>query len=562
MFLLIDNYDSFTYNLVHAFQAQGENPVVVRNDEPKLLSLATNPKLRAVCLSPGPSNPENAGLCLDFLARLPKQVPVLGVCLGHQILGHYAGAKVEVNAKIMHGKQSGAVHNGKGLFQGLASPMTVGRYHSLVVNEGTCPDFLQITARTKEGEVMGLEYKDRPWVGVQFHPESILTPQGEDLLGNFVASYAGPEVLGGPAEHKANKVFKAQISKTQTGKAHFGIGHAIPLQISHVIEALAQGKSLDASTARQVFNRLMDGELSAAQAGALLLGLRAKGETSVELQSAAEAILERAISIPKLETVNAPIIDVVGTGGDSKFSFNCSTATALVLAGLGHKVLKHGNRSVSSRCGSADVLEKLGIPLDIAPDQVAEVLKKDNFVFLFAVNMHPAFKHIMPARRELGIRTLFNMLGPLTNPGMPTHRLIGVAREDMVPLLAGALCNMGIERGAVVYGSGGYDELTPIGPATVAFIEQGKVQIKQLEPLDYGFARCTEEDLLISGPEQGCSVLKDLLLGRGPKPMADMLAFNVGLGLYLLNKGQNMSDSMQEAKQAIANGAGKGFAHA
>lgn len=560
MLLLIDNYDSFTYNLVHAFQAQGENPVVVRNDEPKLLSLASNPKLKAVCLSPGPSNPKNAGLCLEFLARLPKQVPVLGVCLGHQILGHYAGAKVEVNAKIMHGKQSGVLHQGKGLFNGLASPMTVGRYHSLVVNEASCPEFLQITARTEEGEVMGLEYKDRPWAGVQFHPESILTPQGDELLGNFVSSYAGVKALSGKISGSNGS--KNQINKNQLSAKHGGSSHAIPLQISHVIEALAQGRSLDANTARQVFNRLMDGELSAAQAGALLLGLRAKGETSVELQSAAEAILERAISIPKLETVNAPIIDVVGTGGDSKFSFNCSTATALVLAGLGHKVLKHGNRSVSSRCGSADVLEKLGVPLNTAPNEVAEVLKQKNFVFLFAVNMHPAFKHIMPARRELGIRTLFNMLGPLTNPGKPTHRLIGVAQENMVPLLAGALAKMGVERGAVVYGSGGYDELTPIGPAQVAFIERGEVEIKQLEPLDYGFARCQEEDLLINDPDQGCAVLKELLQGRGPKPMAEMLAFNVGLGLYLLNKGQSLGDSMEEAKQAIAKGAGRGFVNA
>ena len=545
MFLLIDNYDSFTYNLVHAFQAQGENPVVLRNDDAKLLSMATNPKLKAVCLSPGPSNPDNAGLCLDFLARLPKQVPVLGVCLGHQILGRFAGAKVEVNAQIMHGKQSAALHQGKGLFKGMPTPMIVGRYHSLVVNESTCPDFVQITARTKDGAVMGLEYKDRPWMGVQFHPESILTPQGEELLGNFVESFSGPKTAD---EHAS---IDQAIKK-----------HAIPLQISQVIETLARGEPLDGRMARQTFNRLMDGELSASQAGALLLGLRAKGETSVELQSAAEAILERAIPIPGLETINCPIIDVVGTGGDSKFSFNCSTATALTLAGLGHKVLKHGNRSVSSKCGSADVLEKLGVPLETAPAQVANALKQNNFVFLFAVNLHPAFKHIMPVRRELGVRTLFNMLGPLTNPGNPTHRLIGVAREDMVALLANALANMGVERGAVVYGSGGYDELTPLGPAKVGFINHGEVQMKTLDPLDYGFARCSEEDLAISGPEEGCAVLKELLQGRGPKAMAEMLAFNVGLGLYLLNEGQSMRSSMEEAKQAIANGAGRGFIYA
>ena len=537
MFLLIDNYDSFTYNLVHAFQAQGVNPVVMRNDDATLLDHATNPELKAVCISPGPSTPDKAGLCLDFLARLPKKIPVLGVCLGHQILGRFAGATVEVNEQIMHGKQSEAIHDGTGLFSGLPKPMAVGRYHSLIVREDSCPDFVTITARTKKGEVMALEYKDRPWTGVQFHPESILTPQGVELIGNFAAHFTSKS----PKTPKYN---------------------TIPLQVSAVIETLAKGESLSRDEARQTFDRLMDGDLSPAQAGALLLGLRAKGETSIELQSAAEAILERAVPIPGLETISAPIIDVVGTGGDSKFSFNCSTAAALTLAAMGHCVLKHGNRSVSSKCGSADVLEKLGIPLDIKPQDIAAELKKNNFAFLFAVNMHPSFKHIMPVRRELGVRTLFNILGPLTNPGRPAHRLIGVAREDMIELLAGALANMGVKKSAVVFGSGGYDELTPIGPGKVAFIEDSKVELAELEPLDFGFTRCTQAELAISGPDEASIVLHELLTGKAPKPMADMLAFNVGLGLYLLKPDQSLNSCMQEAKQAVASGAARRFINA
>lgn len=188
MFLLIDNFDSFTFNLVQAFQVLGRDPHVIRNNRPEILDLATSPDLEMVCISPGPSNPENAGLCLEFLARLPKTVPVLGVCLGHQILGHFAGVPVKVAGRIMHGKTSTISHNGKGLFTGLEDSMQVCRYHSLVVPAENS-DQLEITARAEDdNEVMGIRYKDRPWAGVQFHPESILSPSGPKLLANFPQS--------------------------------------------------------------------------------------------------------------------------------------------------------------------------------------------------------------------------------------------------------------------------------------------------------------------------------------------------------------------------------------
>lgn len=186
MFLLIDNYDSFTFNLVQAFQVLGVFPAVIRNDRHELLEMAASDDLKAVVISPGPGRPESAGLCLDFLKVLPRKVPVLGICLGHQILGRFVGAPVEVGERIMHGKTSGVEHDQEGLFVGLPRPMQCGRYHSLLVDLDQGPDVLVRTAWTRQGEVMGLRYTDRPWMGVQFHPESVLTPDGPRLLANFL----------------------------------------------------------------------------------------------------------------------------------------------------------------------------------------------------------------------------------------------------------------------------------------------------------------------------------------------------------------------------------------
>lgn len=186
MFLLIDNFDSFTFNLVQVFQGLGVEPLVLRNTETQLLELATDPRLTAVVLSPGPSHPGNTGLCLRFLEMMPRSVPVLGVCLGHQTLAHAAGATIGRARRIMHGKTSPVSHNGTGLFTGLPNPMEVGRYHSLAILEDRPLPFT-VTARADDGEIMGIAFAERPWVGVQFHPESVLTPQGPTLLANFLA---------------------------------------------------------------------------------------------------------------------------------------------------------------------------------------------------------------------------------------------------------------------------------------------------------------------------------------------------------------------------------------
>ncbi|MDR2695956.1 MAG: anthranilate phosphoribosyltransferase [Deltaproteobacteria bacterium] len=558
MFLLIDNYDSFTYNLVQAFMQLGRTPLVVKNDDPSLPALAGKAELAMVCISPGPGHPAAAGLCLDFLRALPAHVPVLGVCLGHQLLGQFAGARVEVGPEIMHGKQSEITHSGTGLFSGLPERMLAGRYHSLLVRAEDAPETLTVTARcvnSSGGEdVMGLRFRDRPWAGVQFHPESVLTPEGMRLLANF------PSALLADRE---TPVPESRPPRVRT-----------PVQMSAVIEHLAQGRDLAPEEAAEAFARLMDGELSPSQAGALLLGLRAKGETPDEVEEAVKAVLARAVPVP---AVSGPAMDIVGTGGDGKYSFNCSTATALTLAGMGYKVLKHGNRSVSSRCGSADVLEQLGIPLDTPPEAVAETLERDRFVFLFAPRYHPAFRHVMPVRRELGVRTLFNILGPLVNPARPTHHLLGVADRERLPLVAAALARAKPEAGVVVHGAGNYDELTPLGEAALIFVNGGASRPARLDPAEYGIAPCAEQELAVEGPEHAAEVLRRVLSGQGAKAVADMLALNLGLALYLFGNGtgngespdpdcgydrRRMREAMSLAFDAVAAGAGRRFCRA
>jgi len=523
MFLLIDNYDSFTYNLVQAFYSLGHKPVVVKNDDPRLLEMAQDPALDMVCLSPGPGHPRDAGYCMEVLRILDPKVPVLGVCLGHQALGLFGGAEVGVGPCIMHGKTSEIVHDGAGLFSGIANPMRAGRYHSLIVRpvpDETRSPFI-ITAHGPEGEVMALRYKDRPWAGVQFHPESILTPDGLRLLGNF------PKAL-----------------LPEGGKS---------ASISVILETLACGQDLTADMASAGFSALMDGTMTPSQAGSFLVGLRMKGESPLEMAHATRAALSRAVRVEGLE---GPFIEVVGTGGDGRSSFNCSTGTALTLAGMGYKVVKHGNRAVSSKSGSADALEGLGVKLDIDPADVGNILREKNFVFLFAQRFHPCFRNIAPIRHELGIRTLFNLLGPLINPARPSHILLGVARPGMIRLMAETLAQSPVQRAAVVCGAGGYDEITPIGPNELMLLDNGKLTPMTLDPADYGIPPCSPEELAVSSREEAVAVLKELLAGRGPVPMRNMLILNIGMALHLLEEKIPLDVCMARAREALAAGAG------
>jgi anthranilate phosphoribosyltransferase len=299
-----------------------------------------------------------------------------------------------------------------------------------------------------------------------------------------------------------------------------------------ILESLANREDLSEELAEAAFGALFAGELGPAQCGAFLMGLRSKGETPEELACGVRKALEQARLVPG---ISGPRIDTCGTGGDNKGSFNCSTAVALFLADMGYQVVKHGNRAVSSSSGSADVLEALGLfNQNLKPEDAAGELTKRNFVFLFAPAHHPAFAHVMPVRRELGMRTLFNLMGPLLNPARPTHQLLGAPAPRFLPLMAEALRLTGVQRAAVVHGAGGYDELTTFGPSTMMLVTPQGVKEEVLDPAALGFGPTSPEDVRVGDGEQAVDVIRRVLAGEGSQAMQDMAAVNLAMCLRLL----------------------------
>jgi len=281
------------------------------------------------------------------------------------------------------------------------------------------------------------------------------------------------------------------------------------MTVSEILEILAQRQPLTDDQADFMFEELMTGKLTEAQAGAFLMGLRAKGEDSTDLAAGVRAGVAHANKIPGFDGNRAePVIDTCGTGGDGQCSFNNSTAVSLFLADMGFTVAKHGNRALSSSCGSADALEALGVPLELPPEEARDGLMKYHFAFLFAPAYHPAFKFVMPVRQQLGIRTLFNFMGPLTNPARPSHQLLGVGDAERLFLMGETLLLTGVRRALIFAGAGGFDELTTWGVNRGYIIDDGRMDKAVVDPASLGFPRHAPEDVRVNGMA-GCLNLLD-----------------------------------------------------
>jgi len=515
MVLLVDNYDSFTWNLAQAFMSLGEEVRVVRNDRITIEEAEALDFDRLV-VSPGPGRPEGAGISMQLIRHFAGRKPILGVCLGHQAIGAAFGATVGRARRVMHGKTDLAAHDGAGVFAELPNPLRVVRYHSLSIDPATLPPGFEVTATASDGEVMAIRNVALRLEGVQFHPESIGTEEGRRLLRNFLTG---------------------QSART-------------PLKV--LLKRLAGGEGLSREEAESLMDRIADGEVSPAQMGSFLASMAAKGASVEETTGFALALQRRAVALPLPEGLE--LTDTCGTGGDSSGTFNISTAAALVAVGAGVRVAKHGNRSVTSRSGSADVLEALGIPIGLSPAAAVAAMEGPGLAFLFAPSYHPAFGRIGAARRELGFRTVFNMIGPLLNPARAACRVMGVYSADLTEPAARVLSELGVRRALVVHGLDGVDEISLAAKTRVTELREGWTRTWILDPADYGFELCEAAALKGGDARENAAIVERVLSGeRGPK--RDVVVLNAAAAILVAGLAEDFAGAVLLAKEAIDSGA-------
>lgn len=510
MILLIDNYDSFTYNLAQYLQELGREVSVYRNDA---LGLDAIRKLKpeAIVISPGPGDPDEAGISLELIRELGGKIPIFGVCLGLQCIGQAYGGKIVRAKKLMHGKTSMVRHDGRTVFSGLESPLEVGRYHSLVIDPATVPACLEVSATSEEGEIMAVRHRTLRVEGVQFHPESVLTPAGRRILYNFIT------------------------------------GEESGMRVKEGIDQVISGASLSQKEAEEMMRLIMDGEATPAQISAFVTGLRLKGETVDEITGFARAMRRK---VTKVTPPPGLLVDTCGTGGDKSRSFNISTAAAFVAAGAGVRVAKHGNRSVSSQCGSADVLAAAGVNI-MAPVPVVEKALKDNGIaFFFAPLFHPAMKHALGPRREIGIRTVFNFLGPLSNPAGAQAQVIGVYDADLTETMATVLGELGSKAAWVVHGLDGLDEITLTAKTKVSALRDGKVETFYIDPVDLGLEPCEPKDLVGGTAAENAATMRAVLGGQAG-PLRDVVLLNAAAVLVVAGAAKDLKDGLAKAAKSI-----------
>ena len=317
----------------------------------------------------------------------------------------------------------------------------------------------------------------------------------------------------------------------------------------HTLGRLVRHEALDADEAAEAMRRVMAGEATPGQIGGLLMALRTKGETADEVEGLARTMLGFANPV----NAPAPVVDIVGTGGDRSGTFNISTAAAIVVAGAGVAVAKHGNRAASSHCGSADVLEALGVTIDLDAAEVERCLADAGVAFLFAPRFHPAMAHAGPVRRELRVPTVFNFLGPLTNPARPFAQAVGCSDERMLPLMAEVLARRGT-RAVLFRGDDGLDEISTTGPSTVYDVRDGAVRETTLDPSTLGLAPATIDDLQ-GGDAQASAEIVRTLLGGAPGPRRDVVLLNAAAALEVAGRASDLSEGLSLAAETIDSGA-------
>ncbi|MGN0642418.1 MAG: bifunctional anthranilate synthase component II/anthranilate phosphoribosyltransferase [Huintestinicola sp.] len=529
MIIMIDNYDSFTYNVYQALGSLYPDIKVFRNDEitvPEIEKLSP----QAIVISPGPGSPAEAGISVEVIKHFAGKVPILGICLGHQSIGEAFGGRVVHASVPMHGKASTITLDGRcPIFTGLPEKISVARYHSLIISRENFPDCLEVTAEDGEGQIMAVRHKEYPVYGVQFHPESILAEMGMNILSNFLTNVVGIKTAGvnaPPIPTEKRTALKKYIAKA------------------------ADNKDLTEEEAFDAMNIIMSDAATNAQIASFLTAMRMKGENIDEITGFAKGMRSKAVVLNGFKSA----IDIVGTGGDMAGTFNISTTSSFVIAAAGIPVAKHGNRAASSKSGAADCLDALGVNIKMSPEKAAGCLSETGIAFLFAVVYHGAMKYVAPVRRELGIRTFFNILGPLANPALAEYIVLGVYDKKLLSLMSNVLIKLGIKGALVVSGSDGLDEITMTGVTHTAEVRDGKITEYDIDPHDYGFEYCSPDELKGGSPEENAKITLDILSGREQGAKRNIVLLNAGCAIYCSGKAATIAEGVDMARDIIDSG--------
>ena len=531
MILLIDNYDSFVFNVAQYLgELTDEEVRTVRNDQLTLAEIRALKPSRIV-LSPGPKHPKDSGICLEILKEI-TDIPILGICLGHQAFGLVHGATVKRLEVPLHGKTSvlTVTEPQSVLFKGLPQQFSVMRYHSLYVDKDTLPQELIITALSDDGVIMALQHKTKPIHSIQFHPESFFTEYGKNILKNFLIGTQAVQSVQNTEEKAkayANEVFKTALKKLQ------------------------ENQPLGDSDFKQICEVLHSKQYDIVQLGALLVLISEKSLYPESLTAFVRNILAYSTTFADPR----PMIDLCGTGGDGLKTINISTTVAFIVAALGVKVAKHGNRSVTSQSGSTDVLGELGIAMESNLMKQLDSLEKNGLAFFHAPFFHNLVGEVREVRQRLGIRTVFNVLGPLLHPNTKLkYQLVGLYHEPVMRLYAETLQLLGREHALVVRGNDGLDEISICDETKIVEVKGKQILEYTIAPEMFGFKRAFHADIQGGTPTENAEILRRTLKGEERGAKADIVILNAMFALYTANVVKHPAEAKPLIEEALRSG--------
>ena len=534
MILLIDNYDSFVFNVEQYLrELTNEEVKTVRNDAITLEKIKIlNPS--RIVLSPGPKHPKDSGICLEILKNI-EDIPILGICLGHQAFGLVFGGKIEKLEIPLHGKTSEITVTDKNsiLFKDMPEKFNVMRYHSLYVSEENLPEDLTVTAKSDDGIIMALEHKTKDIYGIQFHPESFFTEYGKNIVKNFISNTKKETLQSNDkntveAERKkADEVFKKYLKKLQDN---------LPLADNDF---------------KEICEVINSKNYDIVQLGALLVLISEKSLYPESLTAFVKNILEYSVTFSD----DTPMIDLCGTGGDGLKTINISTTVAFIVAAMGVKVAKHGNKSVTSKSGSSDVIDKLGLTMEKSLINQLNKLENTNLAFFHAPFFHKLVGEVREVRQRLGIRTVFNVLGPLLHPNRKLkYQLVGLYHEPVHRLYAETLQLLGREHALVVRGNDGLDEISICDETKIVEVKGDKILEYTISPETFGFRRAFHADIEGGTPEENAEILVRTLKGEENSPKSDIVILNAMFALYAADFVKHPAEAKPLILEAINSG--------